>query len=209
MIARLRGIVDSLGDDWAVIDVAGVGYQVFCSARTLARLGVGEAAAVHVETHVREDHIHLYGFLDAAEREWFRLLTTVQGVGSKVALALLSVAPPDQLMLAIAAQDKAALTRASGVGPKLAGRIVSELKDRAPRVAAALGGGGQAPVMSGGEAETGAVADAVSALVNLGYKRIEAHAAVVRAAQSMGDGAAVQSLIRAGLKELGPRELSR
>lgn len=136
MIARLKGIVDSIGDDCAVIDVNGVGYLVFCSGRTLRRLTVGEAAVLEIETHVREDHIHLYGFSDKLEREWFKLLTTVQGVGARVALAILSVVSPETVGQAIAAQDKAPFTRAVGVGPKLAGRIVSELKDKAASVAA-------------------------------------------------------------------------
>lgn len=211
MIARLKGLVDAIGDDQAVIDVNGVGYLVFCSARTLGKLAVGEAAALHVETHVREDHIHLYGFTDKAEREWFRLLTTVQGVGARVALAILSVVSPDTIGQAIAAADKAPFTRASGVGPKLAGRIVSELKDKAAAVgvsfapvgvpAAAVGaaGGGSAAPAAGPVAP---LDDAVSALVNLGYRRMEAHAAAARAAQAQGAEATVQSLITAALREL-------
>lgn len=208
MIARLRGMVDSVGEDWAVIDVNGVGYLVYCSTRTLGRLSVGEAAALQVETHVREDHIHLYGFAEPAEREWFRLLTTVQGVGSKLALALLSVASAEQILQAIAAQDRTVLTRASGVGPKLAGRIISELKDRGPRVAVAFGPA-TAAMPAGDGAEVGAVADAVSALVNLGYRRVDAYGAVVQAARAQGDGASVSSLVRAGLKELGARDTNR
>ena len=135
MIARLKGIVDGLDEGAAGIDVGGVGYVVFCSGRTLARLAVGEAAVLEVETHVREDHIHLYGFIDAGERDWFRLLTTVQGVGAKVGLGILGVLSPDELLQAIAAADKGAFTRAPGVGPKLGTRIVSELKDKAGAVA--------------------------------------------------------------------------
>lgn len=209
MIARLRGIVDSVGEDWVVVDVGGVGYLVSCSARTLARLTAGEPAVLAIDTHVREDAISLYGFLDQGEREWFRLLLTVQGVGSKVALAILSVLSPDQISQTIAAQDKAGLTRANGVGPKLAARILAELKDKAALVAtpfAAAGGGGAAPISV---AAGGPLEDAISALVNLGYKRLEAHAAVMQAAQALGDNAAVPALIRAGLKELGARELSR
>lgn len=205
MIAKLRGLVDSVGQDNAVLDVSGVGYLVFASKRTLSALPPpGDAAALLIDTHVREDHIHLYGFLEAAERDWFGLLCTVQGVGARVALAILSVLPPERLVQAIAAQDKAALTQASGVGPKVAGRIVSELKDKAGSIAlgamaGALGDGtdGTVVVPSGGVSE-----DAVSALVNLGYRRVEAFGAVARAAGQLGDNASIESLIRVGLKEL-------
>ncbi|MBI5163409.1 MAG: Holliday junction branch migration protein RuvA [Magnetospirillum sp.] len=206
MIAKLKGLIDSLGEDFAVVDVGGVGYLVSCSARTLARLETGTAAQLHVETVVREDAILLYGFLDTGEREWFRLLTTVQGVGAKVALAILSVAAPEQLLQTIAAGDKALLNRASGVGPKLAVRILTELKDKAGRLA--LGSftpGTAAPVaMSGG----GASEDAISALVNLGYKRLEAFEAVGVAGRELGEGADASALIRAALKTLG-KELTR
>ena len=132
MIAKLTGLLDSIGEEWAVIDVNGVGYLVFCSTRTLAQLpGRGEAVSFVIETHVREDHIHLYGFLEHAEREWFRLLTTVQGVGAKVGLGILSVLAPRDLSDAILAQDKGMITRAPGVGPKLATRLLTELKDKA------------------------------------------------------------------------------
>lgn len=209
MIAKLKGRVDSVGDDWAVIDVGGVGYLVFCASRTLGRLpAAGEAVEVFVETHVREDHIHLYGFLSDAERACFRLLTTVQGVGAKVALAILSVGAPEQLAQAIAAQDKALFARANGVGPKLAQRIVSELKDKAAHLAmaaplkmAAVAGGEAAPVAVA-PADGGAVEDAVSALVNLGYGRADAFAAVSRAAQGQ-DGAGASALIGAALRDLG------
>ncbi|MBL4748804.1 MAG: Holliday junction branch migration protein RuvA, partial [Magnetovibrio sp.] len=145
MIALLKGRIEDVGDGWAVIDVNGVGYLIFSSSRTLALLAVGEAATVHIETHVREDHIHLYGFLNTGERAWFKLLTTVQGVGAKVALALLSVLSSDELTHAIAAQDKAQVGRANGVGPKLAGRIVSELKDKVAHLA--LGDGATSTVI--------------------------------------------------------------
>lgn len=212
MIAKLKGLIDSLGDDWAVVDVNGVGYLVFCSGRTLGKLAVGEAAALEVETHVREDHIHLYGFADRAERDAFRLLTTVQGVGAKVALAILSVATPQVLAQAIAAGDKAPLVRASGVGPKLAARILSELKDKAATLGAtfvpAPAPGLRVPATAGA-AEAGDVAlagsvteDATSALVNLGYRRMEAFAAVARAAQAQGEAASVSSLVTAALKDL-------
>ena len=198
MIAKLTGVLDSWGEDWAVIDVGGVGYLVYCSGRTLGRLpGAGGQASLTIETHVREDHIHLYGFADTLERDWFRLLTTVQGVGAKVALALLSVMSPDEIAAAIVAQDRAALTRAAGVGAKLAARMLVELKDRAAEVAVvrrvdfgAAGG------------DDGAKGDAVSALVNLGYRRVEAFGAVSEAARSLGGEAPVEALVKAGLKEL-------
>ncbi|WP_342238254.1 Holliday junction branch migration protein RuvA [Inquilinus sp. OTU3971] len=204
MIARLRGLVDSAGADHAVIDCNGVGYLVFCSRRTLGLLGgPREAVALHIETHVREDHIHLYGFADTAERDWFRLLTTVQGVGAKVGLAILSVLSPDQVATAIAAGDKAMLARAEGVGPKLAGRIASELKDKVGGIALGpsvavfhTGGAAAAPV------EAGAASDAVSALVNLGYGRAEAFAAVARAGGKLGPEATVSAIIPAALREL-------
>ncbi len=205
MIAKLKGIVDTLGEDWVIVDVSGVGYLVFCSGRILGRLAVGEAAELHVETHVREDHIHLYGFIDTAERDWFRLLTTVQGVGAKVALGILTALSVDELTQAVAAQDKAMITRAQGVGPKLAGRITSELKDK---VGGMVLGAGSAAISAGAEASPGgsASADAVSALVNLGYGRSEALGAVAHASGKLGHEADVAALIRAGLAELGPRE---
>ncbi len=155
MIARLRGRLDTIGDDHAVIDVGGVGYLVVCSANTLAALpGAGEAVDLHVETQLRTESITLYGFKDPAERAWFRLLQTVQGVGARVALAVLSILTPEQLARALAAQDKAALTRASGVGPRLAGRIMSELRDRLvdlPLPVARRGGNGDSrPAWRGG-----------------------------------------------------------
>lgn len=205
MIAKLKGLVDSSGDDWVVLDVNGVGYLVFCSARTLSRLpAAGEAAALVVETHVREDHIHLYGFISEAERSFFRLLLTVQGVGAKVALALLSVGDITQLSQAIAAQDKATLSRAAGVGPKLAARIASELKDKVSSLS--LGAPVAGVVMTTPKeaiAEPSVLEDAVSALVNLGYARLDAFAAVGRAAAALGQGAAVSALIGAALRDLG------
>jgi Holliday junction DNA helicase RuvA len=198
VIARLTGIIDSAAADSCILEVGGVGYLVFASARTLGQLPRGgEAASLHIETHVREDHIHLYGFATLEERDWFRLLTTVQGVGARLALALLGTLAPAALAEAVLVQDKTSLTRASGVGPKLAQRIVSELKDKVGGIA--LGAG----VAAAGEGEPrGAVADAVSALVNLGYRRAEALGAVSGAARSLGGGASTEALIRAGLKEL-------
>jgi Holliday junction DNA helicase RuvA len=200
MIARLRGFLDSQGADHLVIDVGGVGYLVHCSARTLAALaGTGEALDLHVETQVRAESITLYGFADTGERSWFRVLQQVQGVGARVALGVLSVLTPEELARAVASQDKAALTRASGVGPRLAGRILSELKDR---LAGELAGAAlPAQALPGGTVD-GAVGGAVSALVNLGYGRSEALAAVGRAAAAQGQGATVEALIRAGLQEL-------
>jgi holliday junction DNA helicase RuvA len=201
MIAKLSGILDSVAADSAVIDVGGVGYLAFCSSRTLAALPLpGGAARLLVETHVREDHIHLYGFIDAAERDWFRLLTTVQGVGARLALAILSAVAPEALTLGILAQDKAALSRAEGVGPKLAARIVNELRDKVGGLAIAAQATPAAASLPVGE--NGAPADAVSALVNLGYRRAEAFGAVAAAARRLGEGAAIDVLIRAGLQEL-------
>ena len=199
MIAKLSGIVDSAGSDSTVIDVGGVGYLVFCSSRTLGKLPAkGQPVALLIETHVREDHIHLYGFADAAEREWFRLLTTVQGVGAKLGLAILSALAPDDLARAIASADKASLSRPSGVGPKLAVRIATELKDKVKNMALGPAGAG----LPEGEAPSGAAADAVSALVNLGYRRAEAVDAMAAVARRLGEAAAVGALIRAGLQEL-------
>lgn len=202
MISKLTGIIDSVAEDSAVVDVNGVGYQVFCSRRTLGKLPPrGGSASVLVETTVREDRIVLYGFSDHLERDWYRLLTTVQGVGAKVALSILSVLSPDEIAQAIAAQDKAMVSRADGVGPKLAMRLVNELKDRiadlAPSPSAAAAAG--SPARGGEAAGTG---DAVSALVNLGYGRTEAFGAVARAAAKLGSDAKVEALVRAGLKEL-------
>lgn len=208
MIARLKGIVDAIGDDWAIIDVNGVGYLVYCSGRTLSQMAVGEAIRLEIETHVREDHIHLYGFADESERDWFRLLTSVQGVGAKVGLAILGVLSAEQLLQTIAAADKAGITRAPGVGPKLATRILSELKDKVGNMALGVStsGGGAAPIdrLAAGNASS-ALSDAASALVNLGYGPSEALGAVSRAAAQLdGDEPDVQELIRAGLRELAP-----
>ena len=204
MIGKLTGILDSVAGDVALIDVNGVGYVVHAASRTLSRLGhSGMPISLLIETQVREDAINLYGFWDHTERDWFRLLTTVQGVGAKVALAILGALSPEDIALAILAQDKASMSRAPGVGPKLAQRIVSELKDKAGNIA--LGAGPITPaaaVNGAGKSSGGAVEDAVSALVNLGYRRAEAYGAVAKAARDQGDNASLDGLIRAGLKEL-------
>ena len=201
MIAKLAGLVDQVASDSAVIDVGGVGYLAFCSTRTIGNLPpAGAPVTLLIETHVREDHIHLYGFSDPAERDWFRRLTTVQGVGARLALAILSVVSPQELGIAILAQDKVALTRADGVGPRLATRIVNELRDKLDSVAAAVPPTAlMAPTR---DQESGPAADAVSALVNLGYRRAEAFGAVTTAARRLGGAADAAELIRGGLQEL-------
>jgi holliday junction DNA helicase RuvA len=203
MIGKLNGIIDSYGEDFIVVDVHGVGYLVHCSARTLQALpGEGQPVTLAIETHVREDQIRLFGFLSDGEREWFRLLQTVQGVGTKVALSILSTLKPADLASAIALRDKAMITRSPGVGPKVAERVVTELKDKAPAytdIDPAL------VRLSGAVDERRApapVADAVSALVNLGYGQPQAAAAVAAAARAAGEGADTRQLIRLGLKEL-------
>src|SRR5690606_29233552 len=203
MIGKLKGTVDEIGEDHCIIDVHGVGYVAFCSARTLAGLsGTGEAAVLHIETYVREDMIRLYGFASALEREWFRLLQNVQGVGAKVALAVLSTLSPAELANAIALRDIAMVSRAPGVGRKVAERIVTELKGKAP----ALAGEAAATIGFAQELGEGAApapaADAVSALVNLGYSRDIAAGAVAAAMKAAGEGADSAKLIRLGLKEL-------
>ncbi|MEX0591217.1 MAG: Holliday junction branch migration protein RuvA [Xanthobacteraceae bacterium] len=203
MIGKLRGVIDTYGEDNVVLDVHGVGYLVHCSARTLQALPpAGEAATLAIETWVREDQIRLYGFATDLEREWFRLLTGVQGVGAKVALAVLSTLKIAEIANAIALGDKAAVARTPGVGTKLAQRIVTELKDKAPQFASV----DPAVVrLSGDLAERRApqpVADAVSALINLGYGEIQASVAIAAAVRSAGDDATTQALIRLGLKEL-------
>jgi Holliday junction DNA helicase RuvA len=197
VIAKLRGLLDSFGDDWCIIDVNGIGYHVFCSSRTLNNLnGLGEEVTLLIETHIREDHFHLFGFATELERDWFRLVQTVQGVGAKVALAILSAVGPDELSNSIAAQDKTVVGLATGVGPKLATRIIHELKDKVAKFALT-------PVKlgDGSPLRSSALGDAVSALSNLGYKQAEAYTAVSKA---INDGADddVQVLIRLGLKEL-------
>ena len=203
MIGKLKGLIDSYGEDYVILDVGGVGYQVHCSSRTLQALpSPGEAAVLSIETYVREDQIKLFGFRTDQEREWFRLLQTVQGVGAKLALAILSVLSSGDLTQAILVQDKTSLTRASGVGPKLAVRIVTELKDKAP----AFANVDPAVVHLAGAVDDQRaprpVADAISALVNLGYGQPQAAAAISAASRSAGEGAETAQLIRLGLKEL-------
>jgi Holliday junction DNA helicase RuvA len=203
MIGKLKGVIDSYGEDCIILDVNGVGYLVHCSARTLQELpAIGQGATLSIETHVREDQLRLFGFMSDVEREWFRLLQTVQGVGAKVALAVLGTLKPADLATAIAMRDKAMVARAPGVGPKVAERIVTELKDKAP----AYAGLDPAVIRLAGAVEEKRapqpVADAVSALVNLGYGQPQAASAIAAAARGAGEGADAASLIRLGLKEL-------
>ena len=203
MIGKLKGVIDSYGEDFVVVDVGGVGYVVHCSARTLQALpGEGEPAVLSIETYVREDQIRLFGFLSDVEREWFRLLQTVQGVGARVALSVLGTLAVADLASAVAMRDKAMIARSPGVGPKVAERIVTELKDKAP----AFANIDPAVIrLSGAVDEKRApqpVADAVSALVNLGYGQPQAAAAIAAAARDAGEGADTGRLIRLGLREL-------
>ena len=203
MIAHLSGRVFEIGTDAVIVDVHGVGYLLYCSARTLARLpAAGEAATLHVETQFKAESLTLYGFETAPERAWFRLLQTVQGVGARVALALLSALTPDQLAQAITAKDKAAFTQASGVGPRLAQRLISELQAKIGELPTAAVVPLPSSAGAAGTAGTGIDEDAISALINLGYGRSEAHGAVAKAAVGLDETADVEALIRAGLKEL-------
>ncbi|MEC9368016.1 MAG: Holliday junction branch migration protein RuvA [Pseudomonadota bacterium] len=202
MIGKLKGVVESFGADWVLIDVSGVGYEVHCAPRTLAGMPrIGEAVTLSIETHVREDHIKLYGFRTDTERSWFRLLQSVQGVGAKVALSVLGTLSPNELANAVALQDKGQVARSPGVGPKVAQRIVSELKDKIPAAALAAKAG-DIVLPDAGEPATPAAAEAVSALTNLGYPIAQASAAIAAAAQSAGTAARTEELIRLGLKEL-------
>ena len=202
MIGKLKGIIDGVEDDELILDVGGVGYVVSASARTLRALpAAGQAATLHIETQVREDAIRLFGFLTVAERDWFRLLQNVQGVGAKVALGILGALSGEALSAAIANQDKAMMARAPGVGPKLAARLVLELKDKAPAFGVADLGG----AIADGEAASKlpkAAQDAVLALVGLGYARPQASLAVAKGVATLGAEAQTAALIRAGLKEL-------
>ena len=201
MIAKLTGNLDSIGEDWAIIDVNGVGYMVSCSSRTLSMIGdKGGEVSLIIETHMREDQINLYGFFEAAERQWFRLLTRVQGVGARVGLGILSVLDHQELTSAILSQDKAMIARTPGVGPKLATRIVTELKDKVGDIGSIKMG--VSKELGSSSSSFSIVEDAVSALVNLGYQKAEVFVAVTTAAQRIGNDAAVENLIRASLKEL-------
>lgn len=202
MIGKLKGVIDSYGEDFVILDVHGVGYVVHCSARTLQKLPpVGEATVLSIETYVREDMIRLYGFRSDSEREWFRLLQSVQGVGAKVALGILTVLEPAQIATAIATADKASIGRAPGVGPKLAARITAELKDKTPAstpldpAIAHLGGVER-------EAMPTPAQDAISALVNLGYPQMQAASAIAIAMKNAGEEPEAKTLIRLGLREL-------
>jgi Holliday junction DNA helicase RuvA len=203
MIAKLSGRLDATGEDWAIVDVGGVGYLVHCSSRTLAALGeVGEGCTVHTELQVSENDMRLLGFAEQAERDWFRLLTGVQGVGSKVGLAILSALSTGELRDACGKGDAAMVARAQGVGPKLAGRIVNELKDKAGAMPASGPGGSGGFAPSASVAPAGSKgADAASALENLGFKPAVAAQAVARALEELGEGASEGDLIRVALKK--------
>ncbi|TCR91682.1 Holliday junction branch migration protein RuvA [Rhizobium sp. BK376] len=202
MIGKLKGTIEEIGEDHVLVDVHGVCYVAFCSARTLSKLGsAGEACILFIETYVREDQLKLFGFMTALEREWFNILQGVQGVGAKVALAILSTLTPPELANAIALQDKAAVSRAPGVGPKVALRLVTELKNKAPAFAGEAINIGLKQELGEGVASA-PVADAVSALTNLGYSRDQAANAVAAAMKTAGEGADSAKLIRFGLKEL-------
>lgn len=222
MIAKLRGIVDTIGDEYCIIDVNGVGYLVFASSKTLGRLKIGEAANILIETVVREDSISLFGFYSALEKEWFLTLTKVQGVGAKVCLSILSALAPQQLAQAVAAQDKASFTRANGVGPKLAARIVTELKDKIvtiPVAAATTTAELTKELDMDANQETenyednltarvedpNMLEDALSALVNLGYQRLEAYRVVNQVLIDHPD-VGVSELIRLSLKEFAKKD---
>ena len=198
MIGKLTGRIDQIEDGRCLIDVGGVGYVVQASSRTLSAMPQPPApASLLIETHVREDAILLYGFADPAERDWFRLLTTVQGVGAKVALGILSAMSPRDLVTAIAASDRASMTRAPGVGPKLAVRILSELREKAGAMPV---GSGFVPIVAA--LPRGVAEDVLSALVNLGYRRQEAQPAVARVIERLGEEAGLDAVIRDSLKEL-------
>jgi Holliday junction DNA helicase RuvA len=202
VIAKLSGRIEALGDGEAVIDVGGVGFLVHVSARTLNALKQGEHAVLFIETQVRAEAIQLFGFAGAAERAWFKALQTVQGVGPRAALAVLSVLSADELAAAIVAEDRAAIGRANGIGAKLAARIIAELREKAHQVSPPLA---RAPAAASGAARA-AAADAVSALVNLGFKPLDALQAVNEAAARLGPAAGLDALIRSGLQALAPRE---
>ncbi len=205
MIGKLSGIIDSFHQGYLILDVGGVGYLIFASTRTLSQVGQeGDTASFLIDTHVREDHIHLYGFQNAEEQRWFRLLTTVQGVGVKAGLSILSIASPQELSLAIAAQDKAVITRADGVGPKIASRILLELKNKVGALdfvpKTTQSGTGNTPVNKSSVSDHDQ--DAVQALIGLGYGRGEAYNAVMQAKSKANDNINLQDLIKSSLKEL-------
>lgn len=203
MIAKLTGQIDSTGEGYVVIDVNGVGYMVFCSNRTLNILASTTGIiSLFIETHVREDHIHLYGFANESEQVWFKLLITVQGVGARVCLAILSVLSPENLTQTIAAQDKTSITRAPGVGPKLAARIITELKDKIGEISSSFSTGSLSNEGINEEGANQLFEDAISALINLGYGRSESFQAVQYAAAKASDDATVEMLIKEGLLEL-------
>lgn len=207
MIGKLKGTVDALGEGEAVIDVHGVGYLVGAGSRALRRLAVGEAAELHIETEVRDDAIRLWAFVSEEERAWFVALKSVQGIGSKAALAILDVLPPSELMSALALEDAASIARAQGVGKKLAQRVASELKDKPAPTGRNLGGGASLAAELGAAeaapAGAGAVQrDAISALTNLGYQRAEAGPAVALAIRDLGEDPALDAVIGRALKEL-------
>ncbi len=203
MIGKLKGVIDEIGESHVLIDVGGVCYEVSCSSRTLRGLEPGKAASLAIEMHVREDAMKLYGFTSEVERSWFRILQTIQGVGAKVALSLLGTLAPHDLGNAIALQDWASVEQAPGIGKKLAQRIVMELRDKAPALSAA---GLNVPIAEAGKitaaVPASAIAEAISALVNLGYQPMQANAAVATAAREIGEAADTAKLIRRGLKEL-------
>ena len=214
MIAKLRGLIYTIGDDYCIIDVNGVGYLVSASSKTLGKLVQGEEATLLTEMVVREDSLSLFGFADAWEKEWFTTLTKVQGVGAKVCLSILSVLTPAQLSQAISAQDKTSFCRASGVGPKLAARIVTELKDKIVTIPVGISGTNADEVIEGApaaqvvlpkDADYFKSEDVISALVNLGYQRLEAYRAVSKAVAENPD-ANVPTLIRLALKEFAQKE---
>lgn len=203
MIGKLKGLVDTVAEDHLILDVHGVGYLVHCSARTLRDLPrMGEATSLVIETHVREDQIRLFGFGSDSERDWFRLLLTVQGIGTKIALAVLSTLRPSELAQAVTLSDKTMIARAQGVGPRVATRIVTELKDKVPGGLAADMGLPQVGAGGGVTLDGGPVADAISALVNLGYGPPQANTAIAAALRDAGEGATTETLIRLGLREL-------
>lgn len=204
MISKLSGILDSVHENYLILDVQGVGYQVYASSSTLSQCtGIGEPLSLLIDTHVREDYIHLFGFRSAAEQQWFRLLISVQGVGAKAAMNILTACPPDQIGFAIAAGDKAAVQRAEGVGPKLAARILTELKDKAGKIDLQVQPKGVAVPAAANQAISNVDQDAVSALINLGYQRTDAYAAVMQVKQA-NDNAdmTINEMIKLALKEL-------